>query len=177
MGVRTFHIRDFDRSGVVEPDEETYYDHDENGMLDDSERDEDATACRTGPRRAVACSRPIGRRSTRRRRRRCFLSFPGTLLDDEDTDGDGIRDGADDPDHDDIPNVMECSRSLAGNGTRDALDAPAPGADGRLPHGWVNPFAPCLPYAYSRSCERIVTIGEGWAPFNTKPADIYFIHN
>ena len=42
-------------------------------------------------------------------------SFYGRLrrhrLTDADTDGDGVLDGADDQDHDDIPNIME----LAGN--------------------------------------------------------------
>ena len=37
-------------------------------------------------------------------------------LDDEDSDGDGVRDGADDQDHDDVPNVMECSRVRAVGG-------------------------------------------------------------
>ena len=37
-----------------------------------------------------------------------YLDYAGTRLDDADTDGDGMRDGADDQDHDDVPNVMEC---------------------------------------------------------------------
>ena len=34
-------------------------------------------------------------------------------LVDPDTDGDGVRDGADDQDHDDVPNLMELSRNAA----------------------------------------------------------------
>ena len=41
------------------------------------------------------------------------ITYAGTDLVDADTDGDGVRDGADDQDHDDIPNVMELSRNAA----------------------------------------------------------------
>jgi hypothetical protein len=108
-----------------------------------------------------------------------YLTYEGTKHDDPDTDGDGILDGADDQDHDDVPNVMECSRSLAaGQGEDDPNANPGPILpDGRQLEGWVNPFNPCLPYEYSRSCKRIVTIGAGWAPFSTKPTDSYYIYN
>ena len=39
---------------------------------------------------------------------------------DADTDGDSVRDGADDQDHDDIPNVMELSRNAATGSRRHA---------------------------------------------------------
>ena len=42
-----------------------------------------------------------------------YVGYPGTNLADGDTDGDGVRDGADDDDHDDIPNLMELSRNDA----------------------------------------------------------------
>ena len=41
------------------------------------------------------------------------IAYEGTDLTDPDSDGDGVRDGADDQDHDDIPNVMELSRNAA----------------------------------------------------------------
>ncbi len=41
------------------------------------------------------------------------IEYAGTDLVDPDSDGDGVRDGADDQDHDDIPNVMELSRNAA----------------------------------------------------------------
>ena len=103
-----------------------------------------------------------------------YVTFGGTRLDDPDSDGDGVRDGADDQDHDDIPNVMECSRHLTGNASFDSPIANAPIADGTA-EGWVNAFNPCLPYVYSRSCSGIVTVGAGWAPFDTKPVDIYWV--
>ena len=40
-------------------------------------------------------------------------TYAGTDLVDPDSDGDGILDGADDQDHDDIPNMMELSRNTA----------------------------------------------------------------
>jgi hypothetical protein len=96
--------------------------------------------------------------------------FDGTKLDNADSDGDGVRDGADDADHDDLPNMLECSRVLnnAGSyvppvGTRD--DAP----------WWIpftNPFNPCLPATQSRTCPNKIPTKDAWAPFN--PDDVYY---
>ena len=45
-------------------------------------------------------------------------AWPGTQVDDPDSDGDGILDGADDQDHDDYPNIVEESREqIAGFAT------------------------------------------------------------
>ena len=53
-------------------------------------------------------------------------STPARDLVDRDTDGDGILDGADDQDHDDIPNIMELSRNMAsGHVDWDAMTASA----------------------------------------------------
>ena len=41
------------------------------------------------------------------------IAYAATSHVDADTDGDGVRDGADDQDHDDVPNVMELSRNAA----------------------------------------------------------------
>jgi hypothetical protein len=178
-------IRDFDRDGTVESagrwDEATYYNHLGGTKLDDSERDEDADGL-TNWAETRGCMQQSYWSALYKKETPYPLTYAGTRHDDPDTDGDTIRDGADDEDHDDIPNVMECSRALAAEGagpiTIDALDASTPNnADGRRPEGWVNPFNPCLPYTRSRGCKQIVTIGGGWAPFNTKPADIFFIHN
>jgi hypothetical protein len=102
-----------------------------------------------------------------------YLNYSGTRLDDSDTDGDGIRDGADDQDHDDVPNIMECSRVAASglmSGDDPGLDvAPAD----RPRKGFVNPFNPCLPHVKSRTCKRIVPIEDAWAPFN--PKDEYYL--
>jgi len=37
----------------------------------------------------------------------------------------------------------------------------------------VNPFNPCMPHRRSRSCNRYVTIGKEWAPFNAE-TDVYY---
>ena len=39
--------------------------------------------------------------------------------------------------------------------------------------GFVNPFNPCLPHVKSRTCKRIVSMDERWAPFN--PEDEYYL--
>ena len=43
------------------------------------------------------------------------IKYAGTKAYDADSDGDGILDGADDQDFDDVPNIMELSRNMAGN--------------------------------------------------------------
>jgi hypothetical protein len=175
-------IRDFDRDGVVENaasgDETTYFDNGD-GRLDDSERDEDADGLSNWAETRGCLGDLAGQKyweSLYDKERTYPLTYRGTRLDDSDTDGDGVRDGADDQDHDSVPNMMECSRSLAADHIRNGIDdlSPYPG----LPaEGWVNPFNPCLPHEFSETCKRIVTIGNGWAPFDTKPADVYYIFN
>ena len=72
--------------------------------------------------------------------------YAGTKAFDADTDGDGILDGADDQDFDDVPNIMERSRNMAGDAPIQSTAArpgdlePRPAAT-----TWVNPFNPCLP--------------------------------
>jgi len=115
--------------------------------------------------------------------------FAGTDLAVRDSDGDGVIDGADDQDHDDVPNVMELSRNMAsGNVDWDAhdgecvLDAaiPSTGPDGPDPdtepdplaywhetdYGRVNPFNPCLPYPWSRVCPSGIEFDNEFAPFD-----------
>ncbi len=97
------------------------------------------------------------------------IPYGGTDLTDADTDGDGVRDGADDQDHDDIPNLMEMSRNAAsgrsypaGCNEDKAVASPSPA------QGWVNPFNPCLPDRYSRTCARHPDLGAAFAPFDPK---------
>ena len=75
------------------------------------------TASRTSGRAPAASSPSTGPPCTTRRRK-YYVNYAGVRLDDEDTDGDGVRDGADDQDHDDVPNVMECSRVARPRGRR-----------------------------------------------------------
>ena len=99
-----------------------------------------------------------------------YLTYAGVRLDDEDTDGDGVRDGADDQDHDDVPNVMECSRVLRARRRRHrprhgGPDHASPAGPGE---GFVNPFNPCLPHLDSRTCKQLRRgrRRSEWAPFN-----------
>jgi hypothetical protein len=99
--------------------ETTYYDFDNNNYLSDNERDEDAdgltnydeTHGRLNPDYWIACYSQEKPHPVR---------YMGTDVTDPDTDGDGVRDGADDQDHDDIPNVLELSR-VAASGLWDGL--------------------------------------------------------
>jgi hypothetical protein len=167
-------IRDFDRdTNVVESAQ--YYDFRTDGFLSDAERDEDADGltnwaetrgCLGEGNAGQAYWTGLYKDETA-----YYLHYQGTALDDADTDGDGIRDGADDQDNDDVPNVMECSRSLAADAPEDGDPLPNP-IPVRPQTGFVNPFNPCLPHAYSRSCKRIVPVDNAWAPFN--PDDKYW---
>jgi hypothetical protein len=195
-----FRLLDFNRSGGA-PDallppvtgytgfrrnETLYYDLDRDGYLSDDERDEDAdgltnydeTTGRMTPGYWDACysgEAPY------------LVKYAGTDLTDPDSDGDGIRDGADDQDHDDIPNVMELSRNAASghadwdtykglcvldedlldpDGTDEDQDPDAPKVIHPEDFGRMNPYNPCLPYTWSRTCERHHAFDAKVAPFD-----------
>src|SRR5262249_13142385 len=95
-------------------------------------------------------------------------NYAGTSAYDADSDGDGILDGADDQDFDDIPNIMELSRNMAGNRPRQAnCDSNGLSQDGLAPSTtWVQPFNPCLPDRHSRTCPRHPIIGSTYPPFD-----------
>jgi hypothetical protein len=116
--------------------------------------------------------------------------YAGTRIDDADSDGDGVRDGADDQDHDDLPNLMELSRILASSGLDDSeFDKPCKvkkdlvlgidlDGDGEMDikdvnhpdaYGRVNPFNPCLPFKDSRTCARHPGFTGAGAPFDGSP--------
>jgi hypothetical protein len=167
-------IRDFDRDANA-AETATYYDFGPDGFLSDAERDEDADGL-TNWAETRGC---LGEGSTGQQywtdlyedETKYYLAYQGTALDDPDTDGDGIRDGADDQDNDDVPNMMECSRSLASDLPEDGDPLPDP-IPVRPLVGFVNPFNPCLPHEWSRACKRITPFEDAWAPFN--PDDKYW---
>ena len=73
------------------------------------------------------------------------IKYAGTKAFDADSDGDGILDGADDQDFDDIPNIMELSRNMAGDSPIQPLRRRRT-SDPAIPATtYVNPFNPCLP--------------------------------
>jgi hypothetical protein len=168
-------ILDFDRDGDTAESAE-YYDWDGDGFLSDDERDEDADGL-SNFEETRGC---MGEGATGQaywngvydKEKKYYVAYLGTALDDSDTDGDGIRDGADDQDHDDVPNVMECSRSRAAGGV--GFDDPKVAPPVHPLVSFVNPFNPCLPHAWSRTCKRIIPTDptQAWAPFN--PGDVYW---
>ena len=174
---QTFGLFDMNRTGGETVAEANYYDLRADGWLSDDERDEDAdgltnydeTHGRMQPGYWSGCyqiEKPF------------HIGFSGTSHIDPDTDGDGVRDGADDNDRDDVPNVMELSR-IAASGWDDRepgklctprTSAPAldPANNHPNDYGRVNPFNPCLPHALSRTCPKIVNSATG-APFDGSP--------
>ena len=185
----SYDIRNIDLRDGVESGEFALTDLDNNGRVSDLERDEDIDGLsnydelrgRMQPGYWTSCyameaAAPIG--------------YEGTSLVDADTDGDGVRDGADDQDHDDVPNIMELSRNEASNGLNDTDGSgkactPDPDilkqdldADGKPDplifnhpgsYGRVNPFNPCLPFDDSRTCSHFHVFGSAFAPFDGSP--------
>ncbi len=181
-----YEIRDIDLSGSVESDETNPADYDGDGFVGDAERDEDADGLSNyvevrGPLRSAywsSCYDYEGPYS---------ITYGDTVAYDSDSDGDGVRDGADDQDHDDLPNLMELSRmaisgfddreagvtckvasellipeDLDGDGQPDSQVFNHPDA-----YGQVNPFNPCLPFKDARTCPDFQEFGaDAYAPFD-----------
>ena len=169
-----FALRDLNQDGALAPHEERYFDFDLNGKLSDDERDEDADGL-TNYDEATGRNTSGFWAACYKKEKPYPITYAGTDLVDPDSDGDGVRDGADDQDHDDVPNLMELSRLDAAWGVR--------GPDGgcgqdvapasTMPvHGWVNPYNPCLPYVDSRTCERHPALDNLYAPFDDKTPDL-----
>jgi hypothetical protein len=158
------------------PSELSYNDINGDHYLSDDERDEDAdgltnydeTHGRMSPDYWKGCytfEKPF------------HIAYAGTDVADEDSDGDGVRDGADDQDHDDIPNLNELSRIDASHiDDTEARTACSPRKDPKLgekvehpdAYGRVNPFNPCLPARFSRTCPKYFNSDTG-APFDGSP--------
>jgi hypothetical protein len=163
------------------------YDRDSDGWLSDEERDEDADGLTnydefSGRMLPIWWDKCYGGEGTKENP--YYVKYAGTDLDDPDSDGDGVRDGADDQDHDDLPNVMELSRIRASalddreNGreckVRTSLlesfsEVPPPWYHHANAYGRVNPFNPCLPFTDSRTCNNYPSFDEAWAPFDDSP--------
>ena len=173
MALTSFELFDLNRVGGETAAERDYFDLDDDGYLSDDERDEDADGL-SNYEESHGRMTPEYWRSCYSIEQPFHISYGGTRLDNADTDGDGVLDGADDQDHDDIPNVMELSRFAASGlwdgGTK--LCTPADGLDPELNHpedyGRVNPFNPCLPNRQSRTCPSKINSSTG-APFDGSP--------
>lgn len=182
----TFALRDFNHDGTVAASrsvdgtapeyyrsEQTYWDFDSDGKLSDDERDEDADGL-TNYDESHGRLLPGFWSGCYSRETPYQVAYAGTDIVDPDTDGDGVRDGADDQDHDDVPNVAEMSRNAASGhpivnscSDKDAVEYPSD-------LGRVNPFNPCLPNPASRTCTRHPGLGGAAAPWDDSE---YFVLN
>ena len=163
--------------------ERLYYDFDHNGVLSDDERDEDGDGL-TNWMEAHGYMTPDWWVAIYAKEKAFTISYAGTEIDDPDSDGDGLVDGADDQDHDDVPNVRDFSRQLVAGEVNDGT--PWTVADGGRPawnrmgdspegmgssepaRGWVHPFNPCLPNPDSRTCPRYIPAKDPYPPFDVK---------
>jgi hypothetical protein len=133
--------------------------------LDDGERDEDgdfltnfeeAHGPLSGPDWWNAATRePI-----------YYLRYTGTDFLDPDSDGDGVLDGLDDQDFDDVLNVEEIVRGRMVVDESGAYTGDHTGL-------WVDPFNPCLPNPNSRTCRTRLPVDNpgAWRPFFPDMAD------
>jgi len=174
--VDSFDARDVNRDGAVSTGcraEALYYDYDCDGYLSDNERDEDADGL-TNYDESHGRMQPGYWQSCYATEAPFPIPYAGTDLADPDTDGDGIRDGADDQDHDDVPNMMELSRMdaskapdrpLGFNDTDGRQCTPREDLDSKQPnhpdaYGKVQPFDSCDPAPWSRTCDRHPELGK-----------------
>ena len=173
----TFGLFDVNLDGETPAEVAGNSDLDGDGFISDDERDEDGDGLsnydeahgRMLPGYWSAC---YGQEAPFK------IHYAGTSLVDADSDGDGILDGADDQDHDDIPNLMELSRYDASgrfDGKRECVPPdPPPGATTPIQnhpqaYGQVNPFNPCLPARWSRTCLLHPDLAGDSAPFDLSP--------
>jgi IPT/TIG domain len=183
-----YEIRDVNLDGVVDASETNPADYDGNGYVGDDERDEDADGLSNyvevnGPMHADFWTNCYQMESP------YTIQYAATSAVDADTDGDGVRDGADDQDHDDVPNLMEMSRMAAEGyvyddreGGRDCKvdkdllipqdldhdgEADAQVLNHPAAYGRVNPFNPCLPFTDARTCPSHLSLDSAFAPFDT----------
>ena len=179
--------------GTITDVERYYYDIDHNGLLSDDERDEDADGLPNW-NESHGYMTPKWWTGVYKKENPFTTAYAGTKIDDGDTDGDGVVDGADDQDHDDMPNVRELSRRLAAGEVNDGdpwvlADGPVPGpeylraGDGQAVEGsdpwrgWVHPFNPCLPNRDSRTCPRYIPASNPYPPFDFENGEFYRVSN
>jgi hypothetical protein len=171
-----YSIFDANRDGTVSSttqsgylhSEGNYLDRNNDGWLSDDERDEDADGLSNFDETHGRMGNASWWTSKYTREHPFHITYEGTSPVDADSDGDGVRDGADDQDHDDIPNLMELSRNMATGRAFDDPKTDKNSGDPSQPKGRVNPFNPCLPDTGSRTCPTYIPFGpEVWAPFDS----------
>jgi hypothetical protein len=182
-------VLDVDRDNIVTDVERYYYDYDYDLKLSDDERDEDAdgvpnwveahgTLTQTWWAAVYDKEKPF------------TIPYAGTDLADWDSDGDGVRDGADDQDHDDWTNISELSRRLMAGETSGwttispfgpdwvrPLEPPKSNPSSNAPlSAWTQPFNPCLPDQGSRTCPRYPPVTDPYPPFNSE-TPVFNVYN
>jgi hypothetical protein len=130
-----------------------------NGCLHDGERDEDNDMLSNNAELSgVLSGQPFWSGNFTTENPFTRVSYAGTNWLDGDTDGDGIFDGMDDQDHDDYWNAEE---QVRGSWSVNRQNNPTGVTTGL----WVQPFNPCLPNLYSRTCPDSSVLGQApWAP-------------
>jgi hypothetical protein len=159
------------QTGLQLNSEKYSWDFDNDGFVSDDERDEDADGL-------TNYDEAHGRMNSQwwagcyPTEKSYAVQFAGTSLTDADSDGDGVLDGADDQDHDDVPNIMELSRNMAANQfPPKGCGASDPGIAAYPRAGFVQPFNPCLPDQASRTCERHPQLSKLYPPFDASYAN------
>ena len=169
---------------IVSDVERYYYDINYDGKLSDDERDEDADGLSNWIE-TRGFMNPEWWKKIYPKEKPFPIAYSGTDVADPDSDGDGIRDGADDQDRDDLPNVREIRRqlvagedatglkfTLGGDVFDIAWNRPSEGAptgdplDDQPMRAWVQPFNPCLPNPTSDACEKYPDLSALYPPFH-----------
>lgn len=143
-----------------------------DGWLSDDERDEDADGLSNNDEYSMNAT-PEYWKARYPDETPYVVPYAGTSAVDPDSDGDTLRDGVDDQDHDDIPNFHEISRNMVSGRGFDAKTAPLTSVPSTPVEGRVNPYNPCLPWTNSRTCPVTVPFENAWAPFNRVEPNYY----
>ena len=183
-------LTDFNRDGVpaagaAQPT--SFYDtHGElagsapDGYLSDDERDEDGDGLSNYFEATGSLEAPSYWSAVYPGEPAFNIDFAGTQVDEPDSDGDGVLDGADDQDHDGYPNVVEASRKRIAetplNSHAHATQADVFPQAAARPWGRVNPFNPCLPDTESPTCPTYLPADDVWAPFENNDVN-YMVFN
>jgi IPT/TIG domain len=168
-------LTDFNRDGT--PDATSFDFHGNgfgsgpDGYLSDDERDEDADGLSNYFENGGSLSSPEWWKTWYPIETPFHITYQGTAVDDPDTDGDGIRDGADDQDHDGYPNIVEALRSRITGVWTGLTDVKQTDLDALALPWWgrVQPFNPCLPNPNSATCPWYQEGTTPWAPFDGPP--------
>ena len=127
---------------------ETWLDRDGNGILTDDQRDADGDGLSNMVEFNLQGTQAWWASKYSDEQPYSIATFSTLSATDTDSDGDGVNDGADDQDHDGWSNFQEMQQTR-------------PQTDIR-----VQPFNPCLPDPWSRTCSRYKPFTNAWAPFD-----------